>query len=71
MEKEEADEEEEEEEEEEDEVNDKIEEIKKPKRKPIEDDESDIDSSRYVLIIKLKNSSSLNKQDIKLESDGI
>ena len=61
MEKDEAD--EEEDEREEDEVNDKIEEIKKTKRKPNEDDESDIDSSRYGFI---RNLSSLNKQDIKL-----
>jgi len=47
MEKEEADEDEEDEDDaEEEETNDKIEEIKKPKRKP-DQDESDLDSSRY------------------------
>ena len=37
-----------EEDEEEDETDDKIEEMKKPKRKAAEEDESDLDSSRYV-----------------------
>ena len=40
-----------EEDEEEDETDDKIEEIKKPKRKAAEEDESDLDSSRCVFLI--------------------
>ena len=40
-----------EEDEEEDETDDKIEEMKKPKRKAAEEDESDLDSSRCVFLI--------------------
>ena len=44
----------EEEEDEDEETNDKIEEIKKPKRKPVEEDESDLDSSRFVMLSKTR-----------------